>query len=213
MLPADQFLRLLLQGLPSVPRPASIYTGPNVDTSIHSAPSSYRATFMQPSFSRSLLWDSKNRKRPASSTYRKGGNKRKRIPIWTHTFVCLANIDQKTVPDSQERADLLLAGLGEKKITLDEFSHSQEIYSELIFQFPKLSQAGGFELLRVSEGSGKVLQEIASPKNGYTVPYLRAVVHHAVIYIRPMQKDLSLDQEDTAVSNVFPLGSVSAIQI
>ena len=57
------------------------------------------------------------------------------------------------------------------------------------------------------------MQEIASPKNGYTVPYLRAVVHHAVVYIRPMQKDLSLDQEDTAVSNIFPLGSVSMIQI
>jgi hypothetical protein len=121
--------------------------------------------------------------------------------------LCLANVDQKTVPDSQERADLLLAGLGEKKIALDEFSHSQEIYSELIFQFPKLSEAGGFELLRISEGSGKVLQETASPKNGYTVPYLRAVVHSAVVYIRPMQKDLSLVHVDTAVSNIFcPLG-------
>lgn len=59
---------------------------------------------------------------------------------------------------------------------------SKEIYSELIFQFPKLFQAGEFELLHVSEDSGKVF---ASPKNGYTV---RAVVHHAVIYIRPMQQ-------------------------
>ena len=45
-----------------------------------------------------------------------------------------------TVPDSQERADLLLAGLGEK-ITMDEFSHSREIYSELIFQFPNTTRA------------------------------------------------------------------------
>ena len=80
--------QLLLQGQPSVPRPASIYTGPNVDTSIHSAPSSSRATFMQPSLSPSLLWDSKNRKRSASTTYRKGGNKYECIPTWTHTFVC-----------------------------------------------------------------------------------------------------------------------------
>ena len=91
------------------------------------------------------------------------------------------------MPDSQERADLLLAGLGEKNITLDEISHSQEIYSDLMFQFPKLSEAGGFELLRVAKGSGKILR---IQTKSCTVPYLRAVVHHAVIYIRPIQKDL-----------------------
>ena len=82
----------------------------------------------------------------------------------------------------------------------DEYCTYQEIYSELTFHFPKLVEAGGFELLRVSEGGGKVLQEIASPKNGYTVPYLRGVVHHAVIYIRPMQKNLSLEQDSLSVS-------------
>ena len=46
---------------------------------------------------------------------------------------------------------------------------------------------GGVELLRVPEGGGKVLQEIATPQSGYTIPYLRAVVHHAIINIRPLQ--------------------------
>lgn len=63
------------------------------------------------------------------------------------------------MPDSQERVSkLLLSGLGEKKITLDEYCQSQEIYRELTFQHPKLSEARGFKLLRISEGSGKVLQ-------------------------------------------------------
>ena len=57
----------------------------------------------------------------------------------------------------------------------------------------KLSEAGGFELLRVPEGGWKQLDVIAAPESGYTVSYLRAVVHHAKIYIRPMQRNLSLD--------------------
>ena len=40
---------------------------------------------------------------------------------------------------------------------------------------------------------GKQLDIIAAPDSGYTVAYLRAVVHHAKMYIRPMQRNLSLD--------------------
>ena len=122
----------------------------------------------------------------------KGGNKRKRLPTWSHTFVCLSNKDKQTVPDSSEQAALLLAGLGEKKVTFDEFCNHQEKNSELEFGFPKLVDSGGFELLRIQEG-GKTLHSIETPKNGFTVPFLRAVVHHAVIYIRPLQKNLSTE--------------------
>ena len=41
------------------------------------------------------------------------------------THFCLSNVEQVNVPDSQERAELLLAGLGEKKITLDEYYQFQ----------------------------------------------------------------------------------------
>ena len=132
--------------------------------------------------------------RKRSRSYRKGGNKKKRLPTWTHTFICLSNKEQDTVPDSQERASLMLAGLGEKKIVLDEYCCDQEIRSELTFQYPKLADAGGFELLRVPEGGGKTLQEIATSQSGYTIPYLRAVVHHAVVYIRPLQRNLSTEE-------------------
>ena len=72
------------------------------------------------------------------------------------------------------------------------------IYSELHYQFPKIKDGGGFEMLRVSEGGGKTLQVLAMPENGYSVPYLRAVVHHAKIYIRPLQKELSTEPEHTS---------------
>ena len=116
--------------------------------------------------------------------------------------MCLASISQETLPDGQERADLQIAGLGEKRISLSAYADAQEIYDELSFQFSKLSQAGGFELLRVPEG-GKHLDIIASTESGYTVSYLRAVAHQAKIYIRPMQKDLSLEPIKELVSSVI----------
>ena len=55
--------------------------------------------------------------------------------------------------------------------------------------------------MQVPEG-GKQLDIVASPESGYTVSYLRAVVHHAKIYIRPMQKDLSLEPINEPVVNL-----------
>ena len=79
----------------------------------------------------------------------------------------------------------------------DDYCEWLEIYDELLFQYPKLKDSGGFELLRVREGGGKRLQVIACPPKGYTVSYLRAVVHHATVYIRPLQRDLCLEVESS----------------
>ena len=123
-----------------------------------------------------------------------GGKKaglRKKLPTWSHLFVCLAHSNQDTLPDGEERALLQIAALGEKKISFCAFADAQDIYHELLFQFPKLSEAGGFELLRSPEGGGKQLDVIAAPESGYTVAYLRA---------RPMQRELCLDPVKEEVS-------------
>ena len=57
-----------------------------------------------------------------------------------HLFV-LANTTQDKVPNSDERASLQLAGLGEKHITLCSFSDFSDIHAELTFQFPKLNHS------------------------------------------------------------------------
>ena len=138
-----------------------------------------------------------------SGRKRKGATKttlRKKLPSWTHTFICLASCTQEHVPDSEERASLQIAGLGEKRITLYLSSEAHDIYQELIYQFPKLSQGGGFELLRVPEGGGKQISVIAAPESGYKIQYLKAVVHHAKIYIRPLQRDLPLEPQKPTVN-------------
>ena len=123
---------------------------------------------------------------------RKAGYKKK-LPTWSHTYVCLAATNQDSLPDGEERASLQIAGLGEKKISLSADADASEIYQDLSYHFPKLCDSGGFELLRIPEGGGKQLDVIAAPSCGYSVSYLKAVVHHAKIFIRPLQKDLSLD--------------------
>ena len=48
-----------------------------------------------------------------------GGRKpatKKKLPTWSHTFVCLSNSSQDTLPGGEERAALQIAGLGEKMI-------------------------------------------------------------------------------------------------
>ena len=59
---------------------------------------------------------------------------------------------------------------------------------------------GGFELLRVMEGGGKSLEVIQMPEAGYTPEYLKAVIHHAKIFIQPLQKTLYVQPQNTAVS-------------
>ncbi len=124
----------------------------------------------------------------------KGKNvKRSRISTWTHTFVCLSRNDQEDVPDSDERGKLQMAGLGEKKLSIPLDANNSKINEELQYHFQKLQYAGGFEMLRLADSGLRLLQVIPIPPMGYTVPYLKAVVHNAKIYVRPLQKNLDTD--------------------
>ena len=67
----------------------------------------------------------------------------------------------------------------------------------LIDEFPKLTSAGGYELLRSDRGM-KLLIVIDVPPCGYTVSYLKTVAHNAKIYIRPLQKDLSVEADSSS---------------
>ena len=104
------------------------------------------------------------------------------------------------MPDGQYRAKLKLAGLGEKKFQLFVFNTGPEVQEQFLFQFPKLRDGGGYELLRVKEGGGRCLESLIIPEGGYSTEYLRAVVHSAKIYIRPLQKPLDLTPDKADVS-------------
>ena len=122
-----------------------------------------------------------------------GISKRKasQFKTWTHTFVCLSDPDDDQPPDASERAKLLLAGLGEKKINV--VAHG-DIRNDLLEEYPKLRAGGGFELLRLR---GRDLEAIPIPHEGYTVQYLKTVVQNAKVFIRPIQAplDVTIDSE------------------
>ena len=92
-----------------------------------------------------------------------------------------------------------LAGLGEKRVTLNAYySEMEDIYEELMFQFQKLRNGGGgLNYCVFQRVQGNCCR---SPESGYTVSYLRAVVHHAKIYIRPMQIRLCTEPQECQVS-------------
>lgn len=120
------------------------------------------------------------------------GSKKKKLPTWTHTLVCLSRSGDQQNPDPEERCALQLAGLGEKRFPMFLHSDAQDIHTELLEQFPKLEDAGGYEFLRLGVGGVGNLQLIKPPPHCYSVEYLRAVIGSAKIFIRPLQHDLDL---------------------
>lgn len=128
--------------------------------------------------------------------------KNKKIEKWRHEFVCLANKRQTRVPSPMEKVELVHANLGPLYLELTLSSDAQMFHEELLKSYPKLESCGGYELLRGSDANNKDLIVIPPPVGGYTALFLKSVVSHAKIYIRPLQEDLSLsptNRENTVV--------------
>lgn len=138
-------------------------------------------------------------KRPANQL---GKSKKKRLHTWCHDFVCLWSTKSTKPPSSLETANLIRAGLGRKQLTLFEGDGSQELHAEILNAFPRLREGGGYELMRVAESGQRTLTVIPSPSDGYSVTYLREVLRQAKVYIRPMQKDLTLEPCDDVSATV-----------
>lgn len=118
-------------------------------------------------------------------------NKMSKHSSWTHKFVCLASTSQERVPSSANKEDLLLAGLGEKKVVIPDVDCTiQDFHDVLLEAFPKLKDAGGFELLRCMPNS-RDLEEVPSPIN-LSPRLLRTHMSSARLYLRPIQVDLDL---------------------
>ena len=63
---------------------------------------------------------------------------------------------------------------------------------EVIESFPVLKECGGYEIMRSVVGSCKLLEVLLVLPGGYNVPYLKSCLLQAKGYIRPIQKQLSL---------------------
>jgi len=64
-----------------------------------------------------------NRRLPACAPK----SKKKKIAMWQHSFVCLADVRQTRVPAHLEKAKLMQAGLGQRDVAFLEFGGSSEL--------------------------------------------------------------------------------------
>ena len=114
---------------------------------------------------------------------------------WTHKFLCLADTKQDYVPSAMDKHKLKNSGLGEKKILFRLDGTWNHIRDTVIQAFPPLKDAGGIELLRTSGPYSKSLMVIES-KHINNVAKLKEFVDQAKVYVRPLQVDLPLSDED-----------------
>lgn len=90
----------------------------------------------------------RKRQSPASAVTslfkRKSGSAKKgkgRYSQWTHKFVCLSRCSQSIIPTTpQEKSQLYVAGLGEKRLTINLDATPEEFKETLIEAFPKMSR-------------------------------------------------------------------------
>ena len=136
--------------------------------------------------------------RSTNSRGKRGGGSPYFIPrnTWTRSFLCLGKKDSISPPSASEKIALSAAGLGEKRIVFHKCGNATHVHEKITEAFPALAGAGGYEILRIADDKSKNLMEIPMSASGYSVSYLKGTLGQARAYIRPMQKDLSLEVTD-----------------
>ena len=120
---------------------------------------------------------------------------------WAHNFFCLADSNAVTVPTGKvAKKKLSDAGLGEKRLQVSVNASAIDLHRAITTAFPKLEDCGGYTLLKCIPNSRNL--QVLEPYTSHTPKSLRDVVGQSRIYIRPLQKSISLD--------VLPLDSNSA---
>ena len=123
----------------------------------------------------------------------KSKSKGNKIPSCTIKFVCLASRNADGPPSTvKEKTFLANLGLGDGSIS---FLSNATVYDGIIQKFPKLTETGGFDLFLYQRGGGddKGFHIIHAP---HIASRLKEVCGQAKIYIKPVQQDIALNNED-----------------
>lgn len=128
--------------------------------------------------------------------------KKPKTMTWTHNFFCLSETNDEKVPTTTvAKNELILAGLGEKRVTITNVDCSAKEFQEVLFsEFPRLRQGGGVEFLKSTQSTRK-LESIpftisSSPR------LLRSYIGAARVYIRPIQMSLDLTPAQEVIDQV-----------
>lgn len=132
-----------------------------------------------------------------SSGARKGKSstkgKEKKKPTCTLKFIALSEVHASKPPVKiRDRTLLLNAGLGEATIQFQLDMNVVQCHEKILERFPKL-QVTGYEMLLYQRGDDSGFIKMEGPK---TPRWLKDAAGSAKIYLRPLQKDLDLSNED-----------------
>lgn len=104
--------------------------------------------------------------------------------------MCMAKHDSVKPPTSvKDRTQLANAGLGDTSIQFDLYEGIVPCHQRIIGIFPKLADVG-YELLLFQRGEGGGFWNLPPP---YTPKRLKDACGNSKIYIRPLQKDLEVE--------------------
>ncbi|CAB4013392.1 Hypothetical predicted protein, partial [Paramuricea clavata] len=136
------------------------------------------------------------------STKGKAASKKKeKQPTCKLKFVCLAATTATAPPSNvKDKTDLCNAGLGDCTLLLDLNESSVYLYEEILKKFPQLAHTGGYELSLYQRGGG-VNGGFHAIKPPLTTIRLKDICALAKIYIRPLQTDIPLLDEETQEEN------------
>ena len=99
------------------------------------------------------------------------------------------------MPTSQsEKLILEEAGLWEKTVCIPDLDCDRDAFRSVILAtYPKLRDGGGFELLRCQPNSRELV--VIGPKIANSPRLLKRRVGNGRVYVRPIQRNLSLEEE------------------
>ena len=123
----------------------------------------------------------------------------KKIPTCTMKFCCLGCVDSDKPPTSvAAKTALANSGLGPSSMTFE--MNGNAIHSKLLERYPRLSHAGGYELLLYQRGGEEHgFHHLPAP---HTPSRIKEIANASVVYIRPLQLDI-LDAEDPSMDNMM----------
>ena len=119
------------------------------------------------------------------------------------------------MPGRQDKEELKAAGLGEDRIHIGLRASAEQLHQKCLVVYPKLENAGGYELLRCLPNS-RSLTRLQPSSCGHTPESLKKDVGQARIYIRPLQRDLDTTASqdgDRAASESVQQPSVQNSQV
>ena len=93
-----------------------------------------------------------------------------------------------------QREALVTAGLGEKKVVIPNVECNWDEFKDVVTsESPKLLNCGGFEFMRCVANSKDL--DVVSMGVAQSPELLKSVIGNGRVFVRPIQRDLELDEE------------------